>query len=119
MTTKTKTPSDLLVPAGPRGTPLSIEQIEKLRAVARSAKDLLENESFLDVVNYLSEYHAAAIIGCRPGERDRETRDYHHTMHHALSSLVSEIRARIAAGEELERRLEEMQLLSEEEEIFQ
>lgn len=70
-----------------------------------AAEGLLQSDTFTSVMNDLSNFHVSAMTACHPTERDREARDYHHLMLHALREIVDELRSRIAAAQEIEDRL--------------
>lgn len=73
----------------------------------RQAKAVLENGDFLAVVDDLSNYHLAAMVAAPPGNAHRDARDHHHLIHHALSQIVAELSTRVAAADDLLRRLDE------------
>lgn len=76
------------------------------------ARDLMAQPAFTETVDYLTNYHLAAMVAARPGSKDREALEYHHLMQHALTEIVStlvgfrnaadEIEARLAEGEDQE-----------------
>ncbi|UYH50565.1 hypothetical protein N5W20_05405 [Candidatus Kirkpatrickella diaphorinae] len=87
-----------------------------LRAVARSeemierglnAKALLENETFLAVVNALTNYNLTAMMASPPGQSGIEAREYHHLLQHGLTLICSELTAWKAAGEAEEALIEQ------------
>ena len=70
------------------------------------AQALLEDETFLWVVEDQTSYHLAALVAARPG-RDRDAVDYHHSLQHALSELVASLKGHAEAGAAMERALAE------------
>jgi hypothetical protein len=88
--------------------PLSPDEIDAILKRGERAKSLLTNEDFLAIVDDLSNYHLAALVACAPGERDRETREFHHTMHAALREIAQEIQQRVSAAEEIKARLDQL-----------
>lgn len=77
--------------------------VEAVLARGQRAAVLLADSTFLAVVDDLSNYHLAAMCACQPGERHRETRDYHHTLHFALCETVQTLQGHVAAAEEIVR----------------
>lgn len=67
----------------------------------RLAQELLDNPTFIDVINDLSAYHLAAICAAKPGEASREAREYHHTLHYALSEITGELVSRTSTAAEM------------------
>ena len=71
----------------------------------QAAALLMADETFLSVIDDLSQYHLAAICAARPGEAGREARDHHHLLHYALSEIAGELAGRVQTAEELKRLL--------------
>jgi hypothetical protein len=80
---------------------------EVILEIGAKARALLDDPAFQDVVNHLSDYHLAALVAAPPGPASADAREHHHLMHHALTQIVAEISSRVAAAEELARRIEE------------
>jgi hypothetical protein len=70
------------------------------------AQDLLDNPTFTETVDDLTQQFLAQMVACRPGERDREARDYAHLMQHAMTELVASLRGYAATASDLRRVLE-------------
>lgn len=75
----------------------------------QAAALLMADETFLSVVDDLSQYHLAAIVAAPPGDRGREARDHHHLLHFALSEIAGELQGRVQTAEELKRLLKQQE----------
>lgn len=84
---------------------LSAEEIQAILDRGDAARELLGNSAFLAVLDDLSTFHLSALVAASPGERDRETRDHHHTMHTAIREIAQDIQGRAAAADEIRARL--------------
>ena len=78
------------------------DQAAEIIQRGRRAAALMMSDVFNDAIADLSTYHLSAMAAARPGEDDREARDYHHLMHYALSELVTQLKTQADAGAELE-----------------
>ena len=65
------------------------------------ARDLIGQATFMRVVDDLSHYHLAGIVGAPPGEKGREARDHHHLMHFALNEIAAELAQRVQTADEM------------------
>jgi len=83
----------------------SREEIEAIIKAGQQAEELMASSAFVDTFNDLSNYHLAALVAAEPTPSTREARDYHHTMLHALQELETQIRTRIAYGQDTAARL--------------
>lgn len=81
------------------------EEIQFILERGEAAREMLGNPAFLAVLDDLSTFHLSALVSAAPGERDRETRDHHHTMHTAIREIAGEVQSRAAAADELLARL--------------
>lgn len=81
----------------------TIAQIER-GASMRTALDL---PAFQEAIDHLSNYHLAAMVACKPCiKSDVEALNYHHSLHHALTELVSQMQQWLVTGEQAARDLE-------------
>lgn len=80
---------------------MTLPDVEAVLARGQRAAGLLADSTFLAVVDDLSNYHLAAMCACQPGERHRETRDYHHTLHFALCETVQTLQGYAAAADKI------------------
>ena len=73
----------------------------------RAARALLQDETFLSVLDDLSNYHIAALVAALPGEGGREAREHHHLLHYALSEIAGDLSGRVQTADEIEARMRE------------
>ncbi len=69
------------------------------------AKALLESEAFVEAMRDLETYHVSAMVACRPGTPERDTRDHHHLMLFALGEIATQLVGYTEAGRETEEHL--------------
>lgn len=67
----------------------------------------MANETFVAVVDDLTNYHLAALVAAPPGPRGLEAREYHHLIQHALSEIVSSLKGQVDTGAAMKRALDE------------
>ncbi|MBK3774762.1 hypothetical protein GAY31_11405 [Azospirillum brasilense] len=63
------------------------------------AETLLNNSTFVAVMNVLSQQHIAAVFGSKPNEQ--ETREWHYSQARALDSIVATLNQWVAAKDQL------------------
>lgn len=80
------------------------DQAQQIIDQGQHAAAVLESEHFMAVVDQQTNYHMAAIAAARP-VLDRDAIDYHHSIQHALSELVSLLRGQVDAGKAMEKAL--------------
>lgn len=73
----------------------------------RDAERLLENPTFVAVMNDLSNWHVAAMIASPPGSSGGEVREHHHRMTFALREIEETLKGYRDAAAELLRNAEE------------
>lgn len=84
-------------------------EMEAIRLAGEQAQELHESPAFINTMNDLSNLHLTALAACRPVvESDREARDYHHLMLHALKEIEAQLTTRISYGQEMALRLLEV-----------
>lgn len=69
-----------------------------------NARELLQNPTFLAVIDDLSNYHVTAMVASPPGEAAREAREHHHLLHYAVCEIVQTLQGYAAAADELAKR---------------
>jgi hypothetical protein len=80
-----------------------IAQIERGSAM----QAVLDLPAFHEAVDFLTQYHTAAIVACRPGyAADAEALSHHHLMQHALTEIVAQLQQWATVGEQAARALE-------------
>jgi hypothetical protein len=79
--------------------------MEAIAQAGRQAEELLASPAFIATMNDLSQLHLTALVAAEPTPSTRETRDFHHTLLHALQELETQIRTRISFGQEMAERL--------------
>ena len=67
------------------------------------AQELLQNSTFLAVIDDLSNYNVTAMVASPPGEASRAAREHHHLMHFAVCEIVQTLQGYAATAVELER----------------
>ena len=81
------------------------QQAQIVVARGRQATALLTSEVFVEAMRDLENYHVTAMVSCRPGPSERETRDHHHLMLFALGEVTTQLVGYAAAGTETEAHL--------------
>jgi hypothetical protein len=62
---------------------------------------LLSSEFFLELINDMTTYNMSAMVACRPGVKaDADALAYHHTLQHALTEIVGQLKSYVLAGEQ-------------------
>lgn len=76
--------------------PLDMDQTQQVIERGQRAADLLGHPSFTWIVDDLTNMHLAGLCAAKPGETDAI--NYHHTMQHALTEIVSMLTGYAQAG---------------------
>lgn len=72
-----------------------------------NAQELLQNSTFLAVIDDLSNYHVTAMVASPPGEAARAAREHHHLLHFAICEIVSTLQGYASTAIELQRTAED------------
>ena len=62
-----------------------------------ASRRLLADDDFVEVMNFLDQFHLSALVACPTGEAAKPTRDHHHERLHALRDIIGEMQARAQA----------------------
>lgn len=83
------------------------DQAQEVIDRGRNAAAVLANEHFMAVVDQQTNYHLSAIVAAPPGPRGADAVQYHHAIQHALSELVAILQSQAAAGEAMQKAVQE------------
>lgn len=87
-------------------TTLSTEEM-KLVEIGIQAEHLLNNDTFQDVINALSDQLSSAIINTQLPDSDRRERLY--MMHSCLVELIGILKTRVATKDQIEQRINDVE----------
>lgn len=87
-------------------TTLSTEEM-KLVELGIQAEHLLNNDTFQDVINALSDQLSSAIINTQLPDTDRRERLY--MMHSCLVELIGILKTRVATKDNIEQRINDVE----------
>lgn len=87
-------------------TTLSTEEM-KLVELGIQAEHLLNNDTFQDVINALSDQLSSAIINTQLPDTDRRERLY--MMHSCLVELIGILKTRVATKDQIEQRVNDVE----------
>jgi hypothetical protein len=79
----------------------SPDELIALMERGAAMKAVLDSPAFHETVDYLTEYHKAAVFACRPGyQADADALHHHHLMQFALTEIVAQLQQWMVAGEQ-------------------